>query len=161
MVAKRNTHATRANSRQDLFARLVVAGKTQGEAYRSAYGKAGISAKTIREGASRIANRPAVMARIAQLREKSEAPALLSLNARLHKLAAAAEFKPKSAADRNALARVIEVYNKTAGDHAPERVETTVRGDPAAPVVVSSRQQTKAEKIAALAALRPQRPATP
>lgn len=154
MVATRNTPASPANSRQDLFARLVVGGKTQVEAYRVAYGKGTLSDKTAREGASRIANHPSVVARIAELRGKSEAPALLSLNARLGKLAAAADFKPKTAADRSALARVIEVYNKTAGDHAPERQEVTVKGDGANPIVVASRTLTKAEKIAALQATR-------
>lgn len=154
MVATRNPAATPANPRQDLFARLIISGKTQVEAYRAAYGKTSTSAKTAKEGASRIANHPSVVARIAELRAKSEAPALLSLNARLHKLAAAAEFTPKSAADRNALARVIEVYNKTAGDHAPDRQEVTVKGDASNPVAVTSVPMSKAAKIAALAAQR-------
>lgn len=159
MVATRNPAATTANPRQDLFARLVVGGKTQVQAYRVAYAKTATSAKTAKEGACRIAAHPAVVARIAALRAKSEAPALLSLNARLHKLAAAAEFKPKTAADRNALARVIEVYNKTAGDHAPERQEVTVKGDASNPVAVTSVPMSKAAKIAALAAQR--KPRTP
>lgn len=155
MVATRNTPARRPLTiRQDVFAKLVVQGETQDDAYRRAYHKPKASDKTAREAGCRVANHPAVKARLAELRGKAEAPTIMSLSNRLGKLAAAAEFKPKSAADRNALARVIEVYNKTAGDHAPDRQEVVVKGDATQPVAVMSVTLTKKQKIAALVAAR-------
>ncbi len=56
----------------------------------------------------------------------------------------------------NARARSIEVYNKTAGDNAPERTEVTVVGDPDKPVITAQVNLTKAQKVAALRATRVQ-----
>lgn len=155
MVATRNRQATKPlNGRQNLFATLIVAGKTQAEAYRRAYGKPKAKERHALEAGCRIAAHPAVIARVAELRARADAGAILSLNQRLALLGTEAMKPCKTASDRNARARLIEVYNKTAGDHAPERQEVVVKGDAGSPVVVTSRPMTKAEKVAALIAQR-------
>ncbi len=159
MVAhgKKTASARPLNPRQDLFAQLVAGGKTHAEAWRTAYVKPAASNQTAAEKGSRLAADARVQARVAQIRARSDVKSVLSLNDRLAILARDAQTPGTTAAMLSARARVIEVYNKTAGDQAPDRTETTIKGDPAAPVVVTSRAPTKAEKIAALAAQRKQR----
>lgn len=144
----------RLNARQDHFARLVVAGKSQAAAWRTAYGKPKARNQLAAENGSKLAAKPVVAARIAQLRSRAEDAVLLTHRDRLLKLAEAINFKPRSASDRSALARLVEVYNKTAGDSAPERFEVTQKGDAAAPVVVATVTLSKRDKIAALKAQR-------
>lgn len=139
------------------FAQLVVGGMKQLDAYRKAFKKPNLDSNSARSRASVIATKPTMVAYIAQLRAASDAHILLSLNERLHILAKAAKLPVRTAAERSATARVIEVYNKTAGDQAPERIETTVRGDPSAPVATQQVPFTKADKIAALLRKRQER----
>ncbi len=140
--------------RQLAFARLVAAGGTKIAAYREAYNKHGGKRVNAQVGAMRVWSSKGVRAMVEQLREKSEAKTLLSLNDRLAILSRDAQLPGDDAAMVSARARVIKVYNETAGDHAPERSEVIVRGDPNAPVAVTTVPQTKAQKIAALAARR-------
>ncbi len=152
MVATGNRKPTKPlNPRQDVFARLVVSGKTQSDAWREAYGHPKATDKTAKEAGSKLAAKPVVAARIKEFQARSAHKAILSLGDRLAIMAEGAQSTKATWGER---ARCVEVYNKTAGDHAPERQEVTVKGDPNAPVVVASRSLTKAEKIAALAAQR-------
>lgn len=109
-----------------------------------------------------VANVPGVRALIDELQRRSAAKTILSLNDRLGLLAKTAQRPVRSASDANAQARVIEVYSKISGDQAPERRDVVLRGDPEAPLQTVTRPATKAEKIAALLALRKARqPAAP
>lgn len=151
MVATRNKPAKPITARNELFVRLVVAGKTNGEAWKQAYAHPNSKDKTAAEAGSRMAAMPAVQARIQELQAQSARKSILSLDDRLSIMAQGAQDAEASWGER---ARCVEVYNKTAGDHAPDRQEVTVTGDPANPVVVASVTMTKAHKIAALAAQR-------
>ncbi len=139
-------------ARQDVFARLIVSGKTQSEAWKEAYGHPKAKEKTAMESGCRIAAMPAVAARIQELRAMSGHKAVLSLNDRLAIMAEGAQTKTATWGER---ARCVEVYNKTAGDYRPGPPEEVIhKGDAANPVSVTVRTATKAEKIAALTAAR-------
>jgi len=140
--------------RKRRFAELVAAGKTNADAWREAYAKTKVSALRAAKEGYKIAVDPRVQAYVAAMRHASTGSTLLSINERLKLLADNARIPSRSAAARNAQARAIEVYNKTAGDQAPERIETTVRGDPSAPLATQQIPWTKADKIAAILARR-------
>lgn len=141
--------------RHELLAQLIAKGNTAPEAYRKAYGKKGQSAQTVGKAVTRCLGRaPEIMERVRQLQAQAAEIVLLTINERLSLLARAAKGEVRTASDRSALARVVEVYNKTAGDGAPERNEVTLKGDPAAPLLTVERRETKAERIARLRALR-------
>lgn len=151
------------NARQELYCQLVVgSGLAMRKAYRKAYARPKATNRQAKDRVDEIMANPSVRARIAELRARSAGRTLLTLNDRLHLLSEAANAPVKNAMDRNARARVIQVYNETAGDKAPDREEVTLRSDPNSPVRVEHVHATKAEKIAALRALRAGRaPAVP
>lgn len=155
MASKSNRPATRPlTPRQTHFAGLIVGGKSQADAWRIAFNHPKSNARRAAEASCRAAAKPAVIAEVARLRAKADAKVLLSLDDRLGILGRDAQRPGDSPAMINARARAIEVYNKTAGDHAPERTETIIKGDPANPVTVATVPLSKRAKIAALAATR-------
>lgn len=155
MVVSRNPRATpKPTLQQARYSRLIVEGMDQVDAWQIVYGPHKGTRKTGIQQASRIANSPAVKAEIARLKARAEVKTVLSLNDRLRILSKDAQLPGDEPAMVSARARVIEVYNRTAGDHAPDRQEVVVKGDPANPVVTTSRPMNKAEKIAALVAQR-------
>lgn len=159
MVAHANKTPTRTcNAREEVFCRLVVQGHSQAEAWRRAYIKPNSTDRNAAEQSCKLAKRPCVVARIAELRAKTEAKVLLSVNDRLHKLATAADFVPKTAAERQAQARLMEAYTKIAGGAAPIQVEHSgPGGGPMQTQVTASvtvRSAPIRERIAALRAAR-------
>jgi hypothetical protein len=154
MPSTGDRHAIGINPRQTKFVEHVVSGDSQADAYRKAYGKRHYTALAAAQAAHKVANRPAVKQRLQQLMQRSEGSMLLSLNQRLSILAKNAKAKCRTAADRNACARTIEVYNKTAGDGAPERQEVIVKNEPGEAFATVTRTMTKAEKLAGMRANR-------
>ena len=59
-------------SKQNKFIEGIIEGSCQSGAYRLAYGKTGMSSKTIREAASRLSKNPKVIARLDQLSAENE-----------------------------------------------------------------------------------------
>jgi hypothetical protein len=158
MGPPRNPPATlKPNPRQARYARLIVEGMDQSDAWRVAYEHPTGNRRTAIEQASRIAAYPAVIGEIARLRGLKDVKTVLSLNDRLEILARDAQLPGTSAPMAAARARSIQVYNDTAGDHAPDRQEITHKGDPANPVAVTQVPLSKADKIAALRAQRPKK----
>ena len=120
-------------AKQIAFADLVVGGTNMAQAYRKAYAKPAAYKDTEASNQGyRIARIPRVATYIAALRARSQGHALLSLNDRLALLAGDARHPARSAADRNARARTLEVYSKIAGDQPPERHE--ISGPQGAPI---------------------------
>ena len=165
--------------RQSRFVELVVSGASNADAYRCAYRKpvGRLSNRDAANGAYRVAKTPAVQARLAELRSRSERTELLTINARLSLLAKIARDRHGKPMDR---LRSIAIYTRIAGDGAPGRVETC---GPVGSLAVSelqgenlgmeekierlqaakradqgtttaTREPTKMEKIAAMAAAR-------
>ena len=59
-------------SKQNKFIEGIIGGSCQSGAYRLAYGKTGMSSKTIWEAASRLSKNPKVIARLDQLSAEKE-----------------------------------------------------------------------------------------
>lgn len=146
--------------KQELLARLIAGGESHANAYRRAYGKHNLRPQMAANGVYKVlAANPAILARVDELKAKAEATVILSLNDRLGLLSRAARLPVTTASERSALARVVKTYNETAGDHAPDRQEVTVKGDENAPLHVVHRTATKAEKIAQMRRMRDARSA--
>lgn len=138
---------------QEHFATLVARGWSQSAAYKKAYGKPRISATRAAQAGCLVAKGDAVQRRIAALRQASEKKTILTINDRLRILADTAQITAKTPSAHNARTKAIEVYNKTAGDHAPERHEHTVTTPPGAPFEIAPARPISAKaKIAALVA---------
>lgn len=134
MVALRKKPASKPRTlrpRQELFARLIVSGRIQRDAYRQAYGQKKANDKTVDEMACRLARQTLVAERIAELQQAAASQVLLSRERRMQLMAEAVQGPAKTAAERNARARCVEVYNKTAGDCVPDPDEpaTPAPGD--------------------------------
>jgi hypothetical protein len=121
---KEPIRARRLTLRQNRFVELVVSGHSHADAYRCAYRKpAGrLSNRDVANGAYRVANKPGVKARIAELQTKrndqSRAAALLTLNERLGQLAEIMDSPDSNPSER---IRAIAAYTRLAGDGAPRR----------------------------------------
>lgn len=135
--------------RQERFAQLVAAGNTLTAAYKIAYKKRGLLPDSANRGAVRIMQTGSVAARVRQLQSSGDKKTLLTVNERYGILTeiAADEAAPK--ADR---IRAIAEYNRMAGDLAPEKIESTIKGDPNAPLAVQVVPLTRAEKVGKLKA---------
>lgn len=120
-------------SRMEAFALLVASGESQTAAYRKAYLKPTLLQHEAASRASRLAADSRIRARIDQLRGKTIAKALLTLNDRLNILSEIAQDKSAARSDRT---RAIDVYNKMAPDGTPLRQEIT--GKDGAPIAVSA-----------------------
>lgn len=119
--------------REQRLCELIVAGYSHAEAYRLAYVHPKLEVYEASDRAWRAMQREHVKAKIAELREKSGAKTLLSLNDRLAILAEIAQRKTAKDTDKT---RALDVYSKLAGDYAPQRVEVT--GKDGAPVPVAA-----------------------
>ena len=141
------------NFRAARFAELRVAGHTQAAAYRIAYNHPKMALDEAAEQGWRVENRRGVKERIADLRGKSRAKTLLTLNERLEVLAAIAQDPLAKQADK---IRAIEAYSRIGGDQAPERHE--ISGVDGAPIAVAGTvfvgQTTVRERVEMLKAAR-------
>ena len=68
---------------QEKFVQGIIEGKSQAEAYRSAYPNQKMSDKTIWEKASALMHKDKVVARLAELREQMMTPSIMSAQERL------------------------------------------------------------------------------
>lgn len=113
---------TKVNNRQWAFAKLVVEGMSNAQAYRAIYNPAAHDRRAAEQGC-KIAAMPLVKAEIARLRSLSTAKTLLTVNDQLGILAGIAQQPARTASEQNARVRAVEVYAKIAGTQAPERHE--------------------------------------
>jgi hypothetical protein len=128
-------HRETLNTRQWAFSKLLFEGVSQSDAYRAIYQPNAKGQRAAEEG-HRIAKLPAVVAELERLRALSTAKTLLTVNDQLAILARNAQAPARTAAERSACARNLEVYAKIAGTQAPERHEVT--GKDGAPIAVSA-----------------------
>lgn len=126
-------------SRNRRFIALVLGGKSKAHAYRLAFSKPRLGAQMSAQRAQKICNQPAVAAKLREVTSRSEVKTLLTLNDRLAILARNAQMKSKTASERNAQTRAIDVYSKIAGDGVGENlnVKAEVTGKDGAPIPVA------------------------
>lgn len=145
------------------FCELVAAGKTYAEAYKTAYNRPHLMPQDAAHRGHKVAQQPAVKARIAWLQHKSEAKTILSINDRLNLLAMDAQVPALTAAERNARARTIEVYTKIAGGAAPDVVIHEHSGPSGGPIPVAAsvtiQQLPVRQRIAAMVRAKKERDA--
>ena len=70
-------------AKQEQFAKNIVEGMSQADAYRNAYPNQNMSDKTIWECASKLLKNPKVSTRVAELRDKMAKPTIMSAQERL------------------------------------------------------------------------------
>jgi phage terminase small subunit len=114
--------------KQEVFARKVVEGMTQADAYRAAYSCKRMTDKTIWENASRLMADSKVQARVKELRDKINDEAIMSAQKRLEWLTKVIQNDEESTGDR---LKAIDLMNKMQGEYiqkiaADIETETTI-----------------------------------
>ena len=108
--------------KQEKFAQSIALEEmNQSDAYRSAYSCTKMSDKTIWENASRLMADSKVTARIAELRQETITPKVMSAQKRREKLTDIAE----NAEDPNVAMKAIDLLNKMTGEYV-QKVEAAV-----------------------------------
>ena len=108
--------------KQEKFAQSIALEEmNQSDAYRSAYSCKKMSDKTIWENASRLMADSKVTARIAELRQETITPKVMSAQKRREKLTDIAE----NAEDPNVAMKAIDLLNKMTGEYV-QKVEAAV-----------------------------------
>ena len=108
--------------KQEKFAQSIALEEmNQSDAYRSAYSCAKMSDKTVWENASRLMADSKVTARIAELRQETITPKVMSAQKRREKLTNIAE----NSEDPNVAMKAIDLLNKMTGEYV-QKVEAAV-----------------------------------
>lgn len=115
-------------AKQEAFAKAIVEGKTQSDAYRSAYNVSKMTDKSIWEKASALAADIKVSARIAELRERLASESIMSAQQRLRWLT---EIIMNSDASMSDKLKAADIMNKMQGEYvqkvqAEVQTETTI-----------------------------------
>lgn len=111
--------------KQENFAREIVKGNSQADAYRSAYSCKKMSDKTIWENASRLMADSKVKARVQELQEQLNKSTIMTAQERLEWLTELIKNTNEGTTDR---LRAIDLMNKMQGEYV-QRVEATVDTD--------------------------------
>lgn len=109
-------------AKQEEFAKKIVEGMNQADAYRAAYPKQKMSDKTIHEAASRLMANSKVLARISELRQELARPSIMTAQKRLEWLT---ERIADEGVDINAKLKAIDIMNKMQGEYV-QKVEANV-----------------------------------
>lgn len=114
--------------KQEVFARKIVEGMTQADAYRTAYSCKRMTDKTIWENASRLMADSKVQARVKELRDRINDEAIMSAQKRLEWLTKVIQNDEESTGDR---LKAIDLMNKMQGEYiqkiaADVQTETTI-----------------------------------
>lgn len=145
-------------ARRETFARLVVAGRNQSDAYREAYPNARAwKDSTVRVKASQLANRPEVSARILALKREAASEAVATAREVQEVLTRQLREADKCGDWRAAVASG-KLLADVCGFNAPIREERTVKTD-AAPVGASralGSKESEAEATIGLFLMRPE-----
>ena len=115
-------------AKQEEFAKGIAEGKTQADAYRSAFSCTRMTDKTIWEKASRLMADGKVQARVKELRDKINDEAIMSAQKRLEWLTKVIQNEEESTGDR---LKAIDLMNKMQGEYiqkiaAEVQTETTI-----------------------------------
>ncbi len=100
--------------KQEMFARYIVEGMNQSEAFRMAYPNNKSSEKTIWERASVLANTPKVKERIAELRDRLADATIKTAQERLMWLSNLIDNKTVHSTDK---LRAVDIMNKMTGEY--------------------------------------------
>lgn len=101
-------------TKQEEFAKYIVEGMSQADAYRSAYNTKRMSDKTIWENASRLMANSKVTARITELRNELAKPSIMSAQERLEWLTQLIKSDEESTSDK---LKAADIMNKMQGEY--------------------------------------------
>ena len=118
--------------RQARFVALVAKGWSHTKAYRHAYNQFKKTNEDAGEKAWRITKHPLVFAALDELKRRSQAKSLLSINERLKICAECSQDKNATWGERMS---GVQTYTKIAGDQSPERQE--ISGPNGGPIAVA------------------------
>lgn len=109
--------------KQELFVQGIIEGKSQADAYRSAYNTKRMSDKSVWELASRLMNDVKVTSRLKELRDQIATPKIMNATRRAERLT---EFADD--ADPNVAMKAIDLLNKMTGEYV-QKVEADVKSE--------------------------------
>lgn len=111
--------------KQEKFVQGIIEGKSQADAYRSAYSTKNMSDKTIREEASRLMSDPNVSATVKELRNQVKASTIMSAQERMEWLTELIKNTNEGTTDR---LRAIDIINKMTGEYVT-KIDADVKND--------------------------------
>lgn len=110
--------------KQEEFAKNIVKGMSQADAYRSAYDAEDMSDAAIYVEASRLIDNPNVALRIKELREDLAKPTIMSAQERLEWLS----YLVSADASTQDKLKAIDLMNKMTGEYV-QKIEADVKSD--------------------------------
>ena len=111
--------------KQEKFVQGIIEGKSQADAYRSAYNTKNMTDKTIREEASRLMSDPNVSTTVKELRNQVKASTIMSAQERMEWLTDLIKNTEEGTTDR---LRAIDIINKMTGEYVT-KIDADVRND--------------------------------
>lgn len=111
--------------KQEAFVQEIIKGKSQADAYRSAYSCKNMSDNAIYREASLLVDSPKISQRIAELREKLTKSTIMTAQERLEWLTKLIQNTEEGTTDR---LRAIDLMNKMQGEYV-QKVEANVNTD--------------------------------
>ena len=112
-------------AKQEKFVQGIIEGKSQAEAYRSAYNTKKMADKTIWESASRLMADSKVTARVNELRSQMMAASIMSAKGRLEWLT---NLINNAEEGTNEKLKAIDIMNKMQGEYV-QKVEADVKSE--------------------------------
>lgn len=112
-------------AKQEKFVQGIIEGKSQAEAYRSAYNTKKMADKTIWENASRLMADSKVAARVNELRSQMMAASIMSAKGRLEWLT---NLINNAEEGTNEKLKAIDIMNKMQGEYV-QKVEADVKSE--------------------------------
>lgn len=112
-------------AKQEKFVQGIIEGKSQAEAYRSAYSTKNMTDKTIWEAASRLMQDCKVSARVNELRGQMMASSIMSAKGRLEWLT---NLINNAEEGTNEKLKAIDIMNKMQGEYV-QKVEADVKSE--------------------------------
>jgi phage terminase small subunit len=112
-------------AKQEKFVQGIIEGKSQAEAYRSAYNTKKMADKTIWENASRLMADSKVTARVNELRSQMMAASIMSAKGRLEWLT---NLINNAEEGTNEKLKAIDIMNKMQGEYV-QKVEADVKSE--------------------------------
>lgn len=109
-------------AKREEFAKKIVEGMSQADAYRAAYNCKRMADKTIWENASRLMADSKVQARVKELRDKIASSSIMTAQERLEWLT---ELITDDETDVNAKLKAVDIMNKMQGDYT-QKIEGSI-----------------------------------
>lgn len=110
-------------AKQEEFAKNIVSGMNQADAYRAAYNAEGMSDNAIYREASLLMDHPKVSQRITELRDKLARPTIMSAQERLEWLTELIKNQQENTMDK---LKAVDIMNKMQGEYV-QKVEADVK----------------------------------